>query len=122
MGFVDDEGSGHEWLLLCEEMDRARAVTVARKSQRILSDMIVPGEARIVACIGCPYLQHYDLIWREPGAPDVMCVMLWCCAGPELQIRRGEEVLVDEFYSSRELVYERAGALRGEFTGSAGSP
>ena len=74
-----------------------------------------------MACIGCPYLQHYDLIWRDPGDPGVICVMLWCCAGPELQVRRGDDVVVNEFFSSRELVYERAEALRAEFIGSGRS-
>jgi hypothetical protein len=65
-----------------------------------------------VACVGCPYLQSYDLIWRSAQDPRVSCVMLWCCAGPELQIRRGDELLLDEFYPTTLLVYERADELR----------
>jgi hypothetical protein len=65
-----------------------------------------------VACVGCPYLQNYDLIWQSEDDPRVICLMLWCCAGPELQIRRDKELLLDEFYSSRALVYERADQLR----------
>ena len=65
-----------------------------------------------MACYGCPYLQNYDLIWRDASDPSVICVMLWCCAGPELQIRRGDDLLVDEFFPTRELVYERAEQLR----------
>lgn len=68
-----------------------------------------------MACIGCPYIQHYDLIWQHPADPGVICVMLWCCAGPELQVRRGDEVLRDEYFPTREAVYERADALREEF-------
>jgi hypothetical protein len=66
-----------------------------------------------VACYGCPYLQNYDLIWRSAEDPRLICLMLWCCAGPELQVRRGDEILLDEFYSTRILVYERADQLRG---------
>ena len=51
-----------------------------------------------MACYGCPYLQNYDVIWRDASDPTIMCVMLWCCAGPELQIRRGDEIVVDEFF------------------------
>jgi hypothetical protein len=40
--------------------------------------------------------------------------MLWCCAGPELQIRRGDELLLDEYFSTRPLVYERAEQLKAE--------
>jgi hypothetical protein len=67
-----------------------------------------------VACYGCPYLQNYDVIWRDASDSTIMCVMLWCCAGPELQIRRGDEIVVDEFFSTRDLVYERAEQLRVE--------
>ena len=73
-----------------------------------------------MACIGCPYLQNYDLIWRGVSDPDLICVMLWCCAGPELQVRRGDDILVDEFFSTKALVYERAEQLRdGTFPASA---
>jgi hypothetical protein len=67
-----------------------------------------------VACYNCPWLENYDLIWRDAADPTVICVMLWCCAGPELQVRRGQEVLVDEFYATKALVYERAEQLRRE--------
>lgn len=67
-----------------------------------------------MACYNCPWLENYDLIWRDDADPDVICVMLWCCAGPELQIRRGKELLVDEFFPTKALVYERAEQLRRE--------
>jgi hypothetical protein len=67
-----------------------------------------------VACYGCPYLQNYDVIWRDASDPTLMCVMLWCCAGPELQIRRGDEIVVDEFFPTGDLVSERAEQLRIE--------
>ena len=65
-----------------------------------------------MACYNCPYFQNYDVIWRDRDDPDVFCLMLWCCAGPELQIRRGDDVLLDEFFATRELVYDRAEELR----------
>jgi hypothetical protein len=73
-----------------------------------------------MACQGCPYLQNYDLIWRDEADPEVMCVMLWCCAGPELQVRRGDEVILDEFFSTKALVYERAEVLRATAGTAAG--
>jgi hypothetical protein len=75
-----------------------------------------------VACYGCPYLQNYDVIWRDTSDPTIMCVMLWCCAGPELQIRRGDEIVVDEFFATRDLVYERAEQLRVEGWESSALP
>ena len=65
-----------------------------------------------MACYGCPYFENYDLIWRDDAEPDVICVMLWCCAGPELQIRRGNAVMIDEFFPTKTQVYERAEQLR----------
>lgn len=67
-----------------------------------------------MACYNCPWLQNYDLIWRDESDPSIICVMLWCCAGPELQVRRGDELLLDEFYATKTLVYERAAQLRRE--------
>jgi len=85
---------------------------------RILSEKGACDSFVIVACFSCPYLQSYDLIWRDSANPDVICVMLWCCAGPELQVRRGRELVIDEFLATRTLVYERAEQLRdGAWTG-----
>lgn len=67
-----------------------------------------------MACYGCPYLQSYDLIWQSADDPQVICVMLWCCAGPELQVRRGDDLLLDEFFPTRLAVYDRAEQLREE--------
>jgi hypothetical protein len=56
-------------------------------------------------------------LWRV-GA--ISCVMISCCAGAELQIRRSNGVLdadivLRELYPTRSDLYERARALRAEY-------
>ena len=55
---------------------------------------------------------NYELLWTDKRNPDVRCVLLRCCAGPELQVRRGSEVLLDEILPTAEAVRERARQLR----------
>jgi hypothetical protein len=48
------------------------------------------------------------------------CVMITCCAGAELQVRRrepnaGETVLVRELYPMKSDLYDRARTLEGEY-------
>lgn len=53
-------------------------------------------------------------LWREPdGNVDRVCVMISCCSGAELQIRRGAAVLLRELYPDKATLYERAAELRG---------
>jgi hypothetical protein len=66
-----------------------------------------------VACARCPYQTSFELLWRHDDDPDVVCVMLRCCAGPELQIRRGAQVLHSEIFKTVPAVRERADQLRG---------
>jgi hypothetical protein len=66
-----------------------------------------------MACARCPYLSKYQLLWHDPDDPEVMAVMLRCCAGPELQIRRGTELLYNELCKTPDAVVARAEALRG---------
>ena len=55
------------------------------------------------------------LVWRNGDAPDAQeCVMISCCAGAELQVRRGEEILLRELYPDKSTLYERARELRTE--------
>lgn len=54
---------------------------------------------------------NYELLWQDAGDPEVICVMLRCCAGPELQVRRGSEVLFDEIFSTPAAARERAQRL-----------
>lgn len=51
---------------------------------------------------------------------DVECWMITCCAGAELRVNRGDEMLVRELYPTKSDLYERANALRVEFTAGAG--
>lgn len=68
-----------------------------------------------MACQKCPYTTNYELLWQDDAEPDVICVLLRCCAGPELQIRRGAQVLVSELLPTKSAVIERADELRGNY-------
>jgi hypothetical protein len=51
---------------------------------------------------------------------DVECVMISCCSGAELQVRRvgsgtDGEILLRELYPTKSDLYERAGELRNGF-------
>jgi hypothetical protein len=50
-------------------------------------------------------------LWR---AGDVACVMISCCSGAELQVRRGDAIILRELYPTKSDLYERARALRAE--------
>jgi hypothetical protein len=53
-------------------------------------------------------------LWREiRDGLERVCVMISCCSGAELQIRRGDEIELRELYPDRATVYERAADLRG---------
>jgi hypothetical protein len=66
-----------------------------------------------VACARCPNQKYYELLWADAAEPEVICVMLRCCAGPELQIRRGGTRLLCELFPTQDDVRSRAEALRG---------
>lgn len=68
-----------------------------------------------MACQKCPYTTNYELLWQDDAEPDVICVLLRCCAGPELQIRRGAQVLASELLPTKSAVIERADELRGNY-------
>jgi hypothetical protein len=52
-------------------------------------------------------------LWREPeGKTDRVCVMISCCTGAELQIRKGDAILLRELYPDKATLYERAAELR----------
>jgi hypothetical protein len=72
-----------------------------------------------VACARCPYLSKYELLWRDEQDPEVIAVLLRCCAGPELQIRRGSQLLLSEIFKTPPAVVARAEALRGTSFGGA---
>jgi hypothetical protein len=48
-------------------------------------------------------------LWRED---DVACVMVSCCSGAELQLRRNGEIVLRELYPLKSDLYERARELR----------
>jgi hypothetical protein len=67
-----------------------------------------------MACVTCPYLENYELLWDDRAASGRFCVKLWCCAGPELQVRQGDEVVIDEYFEDVRALYERAAVLNPE--------
>ena len=46
---------------------------------------------------------------------DAECLMVSCCTGAELQVRRAREVIVRELYPLKSDLYERARILEAEF-------
>ena len=50
-------------------------------------------------------------LWR---IGDVQCVMVSCCSGAELQLRREDCILLRELYPTKSDLYERARDLRQE--------
>ena len=55
-------------------------------------------------------------LWTVTRGGDVVaCVMITCCAGAELQVRRGSEIILRELYPSKSDLYERARILRDEY-------
>jgi hypothetical protein len=51
-------------------------------------------------------------LWR---IGDVECVMISCCAGAELHVRRANAILVRELYPQKSDLYERARDLKREY-------
>jgi len=54
-------------------------------------------------------------LWR---AGDAQCMMISCCSGAELQVRRAGAIVLRELYPTKSDLYERARDLRREFTSS----
>jgi hypothetical protein len=50
-------------------------------------------------------------LWR---IGDLECVMISCCSGAELQLRRGGDIVLREMYPMKSDLYDRARALRQE--------
>ncbi len=60
------------------------------------------------------------VLWRTG---NVECVMISCCSGAELQIRRRNDaadadIVLSELYPTKSDLYERARDLRADFGGS----
>jgi hypothetical protein len=62
-------------------------------------------------------------LWR---IGDAECVMISCCSGAELQMRRRGEIVLRELYPTKSDLYERANDLKAAATaataGTPGSP
>ena len=64
-------------------------------------------------------INDHHILWRSG---EVECVMISCCAGAELQLRRPggvshaaeSDVLLRELYPSKSDLYERARQLEAE--------
>ena len=54
-------------------------------------------------------------LWR---VGDVECVMISCCSGAELQVRRPAAIVLRELYPTKSDLYERARDLRAEYEGT----
>jgi hypothetical protein len=51
-------------------------------------------------------------LWR---LGDLECVMVSCCSGAELQLRKAGEIVRRELYPLKSDLYERANDLRVEY-------
>jgi hypothetical protein len=51
-------------------------------------------------------------LWR---IGDLECVMISCCSGAELQLRRSDTILLRELYPTKSDLYERARDLRQQY-------
>jgi hypothetical protein len=52
------------------------------------------------------------ILWQSG---DLECVMVSCCTGAELQVRRGDGVVHRELYPTKSDLYERARDIRREY-------
>jgi hypothetical protein len=58
-------------------------------------------------------------LWR---LGDVQCLMVSCCAGAELQLRRAGAIVLRELYPAKSDLFERARELKAEHQGSVRQP
>jgi hypothetical protein len=47
--------------------------------------------------------------------------MISCCSGAELQVRRGDDIILRELYPTKSDLYERARELKSQFNGQLSS-
>ena len=73
-----------------------------------------------MACARCPNQKYYELLWTDPADPSVMCVMMRCCAGPEVQLRRDGKTFHSEIFKTVPEVRARAEELRSLSTAKSG--
>jgi hypothetical protein len=51
-------------------------------------------------------------LWR---IGDTQCVLISCCSGAELQVRRPDGIVLREMYPTKSDLYERARELESRF-------
>jgi hypothetical protein len=56
-------------------------------------------------------------LWR---VKDVACVMVSCCSGAELQLRRSGDIILRELYPMKSDLHERANELRSTWQSEMG--
>ena len=54
------------------------------------------------------------LLWETEDEDGLSCVMVSCCSGAELQLRKGGGIVLRELYPDKSTVYERAHQLKTE--------
>ena len=69
-----------------------------------------------MACARCPNQRYYQLLWTDRTDPSVICVMMRCCAGPELQLRRAGSTFYSEIFKTPDAVLARADELRDRWS------
>jgi hypothetical protein len=52
------------------------------------------------------------VLWRADDEHETTCLMISCCSGAELQMRRGDEIVLRELYPDKSTLFERARDLR----------
>jgi hypothetical protein len=52
-------------------------------------------------------------LWR---LDDLECVMVSCCSGAELQVRKAGEIVLRELFPLKSDLYERANDLKAEYS------
>ena len=61
-------------------------------------------------------------LWRLNGGTDaIVCVMISCCSGAELQLLEGERILLRELYPTKSDLYERARGLEADYRARQGT-
>ena len=55
-------------------------------------------------------------LWRvTTDTESIVCVMISCCSGAELQVRDGDQILLRELYPTKSDLYERARGLEADY-------
>jgi hypothetical protein len=52
------------------------------------------------------------VLWRADDEHETTCLMITCCSGAELQMRRGDHIVLRELYPDKSTLFERARDLR----------